>query len=110
LPQANELIPVDEPTVLRDSTFYKDLFKEEPKLKMQHEFTDISTNLCYKNFLKHFLSHHAITSEKSAIRAMDPAGVFVHSIVLLGSHRKTLAALPKPNSPLLHDNTSCFLL
>jgi hypothetical protein len=32
-----ELIPVDEPTVLSDSSFYKDLFKEEPKLKMQHE-------------------------------------------------------------------------
>jgi hypothetical protein len=46
---------------------------------MQHEFTDISSNLCYKNFLKHFLSHHSTTSDKIAIRSMDPAGVSVLS-------------------------------
>jgi Reverse transcriptase (RNA-dependent DNA polymerase) len=70
-----ELIPVDEPEVLSDSTFYKDLFKTEPKLKMQHEFTDISSNLCYHKFLEHSLAHHSTTSEKIAIRSMMPSGV-----------------------------------
>ena len=74
-----ELIPAGEPAVLSDSTFYKDLFKDEPKLKLQHEFTDISSNLCFKLFLKHALAHHSDTSEKIALRSIDPPGVSVLS-------------------------------
>ena len=74
-----QIIPADDPQVLSDSTFYKDLFKDEPKLKLQHEFTDISSNLCFKSFLEHSLSHHSDTSEKIAIRSSDPPGVSILS-------------------------------
>lgn len=68
-----ELIPIDDPTVLADSAFFKDLFKEEEKLKMQHEFTKISSRFCFNSFLKHSLSHHAYTSDKT-IQSLDPPG------------------------------------
>ena len=37
-----ELIPIDEPEVLSDSKFFKDLFEEAPKLKLQHEFSELA--------------------------------------------------------------------
>ena len=48
-----ELIPVAEPEVLRESTFYKNLFEENPQLKIQHEFTEVVCEKEYKKFLKH---------------------------------------------------------
>ena len=37
------LIPIGEPDVISDSIFYNDLFKDEPSLKLQHEFSDIAS-------------------------------------------------------------------
>jgi hypothetical protein len=41
-----ELIPVDEPEVLSNSTFYVELFEEHKKLKLQKEFTEYASDEC----------------------------------------------------------------
>ena len=33
-----EILPIGDPDVLSNSTFYQELFKDEPKLRLQHEF------------------------------------------------------------------------
>ena len=62
-----ELIPVAEPDVLSNSTFYKDLFEENPKLKLQKEFTEHASSEWFKSFQRFALEDaHANTSEKIA--------------------------------------------
>ncbi len=74
-----ELIPIGEPDVLSNSTFYKDLFEEDPKLKLQKEFTDTAANESFKSFQKLAVSHHADDSDKIAVRSSNPPGVSILS-------------------------------
>ena len=52
-----ELIPIDEPEVLSDLIFFKDLFEEAPKLKLQHEFSELANLRDHAAFLKCGLDH-----------------------------------------------------
>jgi len=70
-----ELIPVAEPEVLRESSFYKNLFEDSPKLKLQHEFTELVCEKEYKKFLKHGLHHcHVTKSEKILLKSLRLEG------------------------------------
>jgi hypothetical protein len=70
-----ELIPVGEPMVLCESTFYKNLFEDAPKLKLQHEFTELVCEKEYKRFLKHGLNHcHVTQSEKILLKSLKLEG------------------------------------
>src|SRR5687768_8837536 len=51
-----ELISVDEAGVLSDSTFFKDLFMEEPKLKLQREFSELANEKAQEKFVN-YLDH-----------------------------------------------------
>ena len=43
-----EIIPIDEPHVLSDSTFFVDLFKEFPKLRLQKEILNLANLVSQK--------------------------------------------------------------
>ena len=46
-----EMIPVGEPGVLKSLTFYRDLFTEYPKLKLQQKFNEVASLRARSEFL-----------------------------------------------------------
>jgi hypothetical protein len=65
-----ELIPVGEPDVLRQSCFYKNLFLDNPKFKLQQAFHEISSARARKEFLIQ-AQEHASKSEKILLRSLQ---------------------------------------
>ena len=51
-----ELIPIGEPDVLSESTFYRDLFENEKKLRLQKEFQNLANLVAHKKFVE-FVDH-----------------------------------------------------
>jgi hypothetical protein len=72
-----EIIPVHEPEVLSDSTFYKDLFIDNPKLKLQHEFSDLASLRAHRDFVTTNREHHADTSDHILLRSITTPGISV---------------------------------
>ena len=66
----HELIPAGEPDVLSDSTFYQDLRKDAPKLKLQHEFSDLVCSRAHRHFVS--FTDHTNTSEKILLNSQGP--------------------------------------
>lgn len=71
-----EILPVGEPDVLSNSTFYHDLFKDFPKMRLQHEFLDVVCRRANSQFVK--TTVHTDTSEKILLRSLKFPG---HSIL-----------------------------
>lgn len=71
-----EIIPVGEPDTLANSTFYQDLFKEQPKLKLQHEFLELVCLRAQRQFYESL--DHTDTSEKIALLSLRIPG---HSVL-----------------------------
>jgi hypothetical protein len=71
-----ELLPVDEPDTLSASTFYRDLFKDYPKLKLQHEFSDMVCRRSHSQFVS--TNQHTDTSEKITLLSLKRPG---HSVL-----------------------------
>jgi hypothetical protein len=72
-----ELIPVDEAEVLSQSTFFKDLFVEEPKLKLQREFLELANEKAHQKFVNYL--DHTNTSEKILIHSLQRPNVSILS-------------------------------
>jgi hypothetical protein len=68
--QQVELIPIGEPDVLSHSTFYKDLLFDNPKLRLQQRFHEISSLRARSEFLKQAQTH-ASSSEKVLLRSLE---------------------------------------
>lgn len=73
-----ELIPIGEPEVLSDSSFFKDLFEDDKKLKLQQEFLEIVSEIAHKAFLAHEVEH-ASTAEKVLLASLRRPGASVLS-------------------------------
>ena len=63
-----EIIPIDEPEVLSHSTFFVDLFKDAPKLRLQKAMLDLANLVAHDKFVKYV--EHADTSEMILIESM----------------------------------------
>ncbi len=63
-----ELFPVNEPDVLCSPEFYVDLFKFEPKLKLQQEMLNCANHVAHQKFVAYV--DHANTSEEIMIESM----------------------------------------
>ena len=57
-----ELIPIGEPDVLSESTFYRDLFENEKKLRLQKEFQNLANLVAHQKFVEYV--DHSNDSEK----------------------------------------------
>ena len=57
-----ELIPIGEPDVLSESTFYRDLFENEKKLRLQKEFQNLANLVAHQKFVEY--ADHSNVSEK----------------------------------------------
>ena len=71
-----ELLPVGEPDTLSASTFYRDLFKDYPKLKLQHEFSDVVCRRAHSEFIS--TTQHNDVSEKITLCSLKRPG---HSVL-----------------------------
>ena len=91
------MIPIGEPEVLSDSKFFKDLF-EEPKLKLQHEFSELASQRDHAAFLKFGLDH-ASTGEKILLASMKDPGPSIYPIFLQQISLRRMLASQRPNSP-----------
>ena len=63
-----EIIPIDEPQVLSDSTYFVDLFKDFPKLRLQKEMLNLANIEAHKKFVN--FVEHIDTSEAILIESM----------------------------------------
>ena len=63
-----EIIPIDEPEVLSDSTFFMELLKKEPKLRLQKQFLDLANLVAHDKFVAYH--DHSNVSEKILIESM----------------------------------------
>ena len=67
-----ELLPIGEPDVLSNSTFYHEFFKDFPRIKLQHEFLDVVCCRANSQFVKTMV--HTDTSEKILLRSLKVPG------------------------------------
>ena len=68
-----EIIPIGEPEVLSDSTFYVDLFKEIPKLRLQKEMLNLANVVAHEKFVNYVA--HSDTSEKIVLESVKRPNV-----------------------------------
>ena len=71
------MIPVGEAEVLSESTFFKDLFVEEPKLKLQREFLELANEKAHQKFVNYL--DHTNMSEKILIHSLQRPTVSILS-------------------------------
>ena len=63
-----EILPIGEPEVLSDSTFFIDLFKTHPNIRLQKEMLNLANLVAHKDFLNYV--EHSDTSEQIMIESM----------------------------------------
>ena len=73
-----EVIPAGEPDVLSNSTFYIDLFKETPKLRLQKAMLDLANLVAHDKFVNYDL--HSDPSENILRESMKRPNVSVSFI------------------------------
>ena len=67
-----ELLPIGEPEVLSDSDFYPNMFRDDPKLKLQHKFQEVLGVRARKEFLEYNLVH-TDASQKVLLQSLEHA-------------------------------------
>ncbi len=89
-----ELFPIDEPEVLSDSTFFVDLFKREPKLRLQKQLLDLANHVAHEKFVNYV--QHTDASERILVESMKRPNVSILSRMFTANLMQQDVRVTKP--------------
>ena len=89
-----EVLPAGEPDVLSNSTFYIDLFKETPKLRLQKAMLDLANLVAHDKFVNY--DHHSDLSENILRESMKRPNVSLLSRMFTVNLMHTDVRVTKP--------------
>ena len=89
-----EIIPIGEPEVLSASTFYADLFKEMPKLRLQKEMLNLANIVAHEKFVNYVA--HSDTSEKIVLESVKRPNISLLTRLFTANLMQTEARVTKP--------------
>ena len=89
-----ELIPIGESDVLSESTFYRDLFENEKKLRLQKEFLNLANLVAHHKFVEYI--DHSNDSEKIVMELTKRENVSILTNVFTANLIQSNARLTKP--------------
>ena len=89
-----EIIPIGEPEVLSDSTFFVDLFEDNPKLKLQKEMLHLANLVAHEKFVSYVA--HTDISEKIVIESVKRPNVSLLTRLFTANLMQVDARVTKP--------------